>query len=257
MNKYRITGLILFLNLLVLSIACTQRTSKTAMIPAADDPMPNGAWTREISKDGKMVKEVLLFVDGFYSHTAHESTSGAFISTKGGSFTKDGMNLKLHQEFHSAGAEELGTKEEWQLASADDGLSIRTGGETAIWQPIDVGQKTPLTGAWLFAGRERDGQMQRTSMADQPRKTMKMLTADRFQWIAFNTETGQFFGTGGGEYTAEDGQYVEKIRFFSRDDNRVGAELPFQFSTENGEWHHRGKSSSGDPMYEIWEPRMK
>lgn len=218
--------------------------------------MPNGAWTRQYTKDGKDITEVLLLIDGYYSLTAHESGNGAFILTKGGSFGKSGMNLHLNQEFHSAGPAEKGVKEDWALQMKGGLLAITTHNESANWQPLDPGQSTSLSGAWLFSGRERDGQMQRRD-TDVPRKTMKLLTGTRFQWIAFNTETGEFFGTGGGEYTAEDGAYVEKIRFFSRDDKRVGAELPFQFNTEGTDWHHKGKSSAGEPMYEIWSKRMK
>ena len=43
---------------------------------------------------------------------------------------------------------------------------------------------------------------------------MKILTGSRFQWIAYNTETKQFFGTGGGSYTAKNGVYTENIEFF-------------------------------------------
>lgn len=257
MNHYRKSGLFSLCFLFILITACNQKAAKSALMPSADAAMPNGAWSRELPKDGKTIKEVLVFIDGYYSLTAHESGSGAFISTKGGSFSKNGMQLKLHQEFHSAGAEQLGTTEEWQLEAQKGELSIKMQDGTGTWQSLDVGQKTPLTGAWLFAGRERNGEIQMREDMDQPRKTMKILTGTRFQWIAYNTATGEFFGTGGGEYSAEDGQYVEKIRFFSRNDDRVGAELPFQFSTEGGQWHHRGKSSSGDPMYEVWAKRMK
>ncbi len=84
-----------------------------------------------------------------------------------------------------------------------------------------------LNGAWLITGRKRDGNMVRRTPGD--RKTMKILSSSRFQWIAFNTATGKFSGTGGGSYTAENGNYTEHIEFFSRDNSRVGAELSFQY----------------------------
>ncbi|MFD1079838.1 hypothetical protein, partial [Longispora fulva] len=86
------------------------------------------------------------------------------------------------------------------------------------------------------------------------RRTIKILGGDRFQWVAFNSDTGEFFGTGGGRYSAENGKYQENIEFFSRDDSRVGAKLAFDYEVKDGEWHHSGKSSKGDPMYEIWSP---
>ena len=85
---------------------------------------------------------------------------------------------------------------------------------------------------------------------------MKILSSSRFQWIAYNTATGKFSGTGGGSYTAENGVYTEHIEFFSRDDSRVGAQLSFEYEVIENEWHHSGKSSKGKPIYEIWSPRI-
>ena len=77
-----------------------------------------------------------------------------------------------------------------------------------------------------------------------------------FQWIAFNTETFQFFGSGGGTYSAKNGIYTENIQFFSRNNNSVGKILPFNYSLKGVDWHHSGKSSKGDPIYEIWTKRI-
>ena len=78
------------------------------------------------------------------------------------------------------------------------------------------------------------------------------MSSSRFQWTAINTETGEFFGTGGGYYTFKDGKYTEHIEFFSRDASRVGSSLTFDAELKNGDWHHSGMSSKGDPIYEIW-----
>lgn len=86
---------------------------------------------------------------------------------------------------------------------------------------------------------------------------MKILSGTRFQWIACNVETKEFFGTGGGNYTTLNGKYTENIEFFSRDSTRVGMSLTFDFSLENGEWRHKGLSSKGDPIDEVWTPQEK
>jgi hypothetical protein len=235
---------------------CSKKTTQGVSGINMDDPMPTGAWSRQFTENGKELTEILLIADGYYSLTRHETEDGAFIMTKGGYYTKAGMFLRGYLEFHSADASRVGELEEWKLEPKANALALTLGGETSMWQSIDVGQQTPLTGAWLFSGRERNGEISRRD-TNQPRKTMKLLSGTRFQWIAYNTSTGEFFGSGGGEYTADNGQYVEKIRFFSRDDNRVGAELPFEFERQEDEWHHKGKSSSGDPMYEIWAMRTQ
>jgi hypothetical protein len=32
-------------------------------------------------------------------------------------------------------------------------------------------------------------------------------------------------------------------------------QLQFQFDVQAKDWHHMGKSSAGEPMYEIWAKR--
>jgi hypothetical protein len=89
-----------------------------------------------------------------------------------------------------------------------------------------------------------------------PRKTMKFLLDGFFQWIAYNTETFHFFGSGGGYYTNQGGKYIEYIEYFSRDSSRVGAVLPFNYELKGADWHHQGFSSKGDPVHEIWNKRQ-
>lgn len=113
-----------------------------------------------------------------------------------------------------------------------------------------------MAGAWRITARlDRDGQM--SAMRPGPRKTIKMLSGNRFQWIAFNSETAGFFGTGGGIYTAENGKYTENIDFFSRDSSRVGQQMGFDYEIKDGDWHHSGLSSTGNKVSEIWQRQGK
>ena len=78
---------------------------------------------------------------------------------------------------------------------------------------IDDGSPGKLAGAWLFFNRMRNGELGNPRNADNARKTMKILSGTRFQWIAYNVETKEFMGTGGGTYTTIDGKYTENIDF--------------------------------------------
>jgi hypothetical protein len=113
-----------------------------------------------------------------------------------------------------------------------------------------------LQGAWLMSGIERRGEM-RMRDVNRSRKTLKMLAGGRFQWIAYDVNKKGFYGTGGGTYSAINGKYIENIEFFSRDSNTVGKSLEFDFEIIDGDWHHRGFSSKGDPKYEIWTHRKQ
>ena len=122
------------------------------------------------------------------------------------------------------------------------------------WNKISKPQ-LELDGKWLMAGRVSKNKEQRKDIT-RPRKTMKFLKDGFFQWIAFNTETFQFFGSGGGYYSAEEERYTEYIEYFSRNNTSVGRVLPFEYSTSGIDWHHQGFSSKGDPIHEIWSTRV-
>ena len=119
---------------------------------------------------------------------------------------------------------------------------------------VDDGAPGALQGAWVMSGRKRNNKLQYRDTS-LPRKTMKILSGTRFQWIAYNTETKDFRGTGGGTYTTVNGTYTENIKFFSKDNSRVGASLEFSYDLEENNWIHTGLSSKGQPIYEIWSKR--
>ena len=79
----------------------------------------------------------------------------------------------------------------------------------------------------------------------------------RFQWIAYDVGDFRFMGTGGGNYTAEDGKYTENVEYFSRDNSRAGTSLKFMYKVHEDDWHHIGNNSRGEPMYEIWMRRNR
>ena len=210
-----------------------------------------GAWERsQTDAQGVQRTHMAIVAGDFFSEAIYETSKGKFVGTLGGSLKAEGGNLILNFEFSSLDPNLVGTRASLPY-SLQDGKLLLEGNQ---WTRVDDGTPGELHGAWLFSGRERDGQIERRDTSG-PRKTMKILSGTRFQWIAYNTETGEFFGTGGGTYTTEGGKYTENIAFFSRDNSRVGASLQFDYALEDGEWHHKGKSSRGEPLYEIWTKR--
>lgn len=212
-----------------------------------------GAWERfETDADGRQLHNVVIFADGYQASSWFDAATGAFISTNGGAWSVDKKTITEVVEFDTEQPARVGTQITFRFKIKKGQLIAQKSKKT--WTRIDAGAPGALAGAWLFAGRMRDGEIQRRA-GDRPRKTMKILSGTRFQWIAYNTETGAFFGTGGGTYTTIDGKYTEAIGFFSRDDSRVGAELQFDYELQAGEWHHSGLNSRGEPLYEIWGRR--
>ncbi|WP_262420221.1 membrane or secreted protein [Flagellimonas meishanensis] len=210
-----------------------------------------GAWQTELQNDvGTDIHYVAIFSDGFVSEASYEKESGKFSGTWGGSFEAKDGSLTYTFEFATFDSELVGSTEAVEYKFFDGKLHI----EDKVWTRIDDGSPGDLAGAWLISGRMRGDEMQHVD-ASRPRKTMKILSGTQFQWIAYNTETKEFMGTGGGTYTTENGKYTEHIGFFSRDDSRVGASLEFDYKIKDGDWHHSGLSSKGTPIYEIWGKR--
>ncbi len=192
----------------------------------------------------------LIVTKEFYSIAIFKANDHNFIGTEGGSWRDLGNGeVEVVREFNTLDTGSVGVAERISVSFAATGMKI----EDQDWSRVDDGSPGALVGAWLITGRKRDGEMRRRTPGE--RKTMKILSGSRFQWIAYHTGTKAFSGTGGGTYTTKDGKYIEKIDFFSRDVSRVGAELPFDFELKDGEWHHSGLSSKGSPIYEIWTLR--
>ena len=168
-----------------------------------------------------------------------KSDSGNFISTLGGYYQLNEGVYEINLEFNS----------NYEQDSIES-LSIA---KTSKWKNISKENNT-LNGKWVMSGRYNNGEF-RTRNTALPRKTMKVLIDGFFQWIAFNTETFKFSGSGGGEYETLDGKYIEIIQYFSRDDSRVGAELDFNYEIKNKDWYHAGLCSKGKPINEVWSIR--
>lgn len=212
-----------------------------------------GAWENDAtSESGDQLKTVITFVDGYLASTTFNASTGKFIATHGGSWTLEDEVMTEKVEFDTTNSDRVGTEISYKLAISDNEIDIL---DTHLkFDRIDAGGPGKLQGAWLMSGRIIDGQAQ-VRNTDSPRKTMKILSGSRFQWIAYNTETKQFMGTGGGTYTTINGDYTESIEFFSKDDSRVGLDLKFKYELIDGQWHHKGLSSKGDPINEVWRLR--
>lgn len=131
-------------------------------------------------------------------------------------------------------------------------MALQTAQGEEIWERLDnPSPADALTGVWRITEREQDGTM--SAMPKGARKTIKILAGTRFQWAAINPETRQLFGTGGGTYSLQNGKYTETIEFFPRDAKRVGMSLTFDATLNGKRWQHKGKSTTGTPVNEVWE----
>lgn len=209
-----------------------------------------GAWELK----GGESTESRIYTANFFSVAVYNLEGKQFIGTYGGKYAVNGDQLTETIEFDTRNPKRIGTEVKAAIKLSKDGKKLTVG--TAELSRSDDGTPGQLAGAWLITGRFNDkGEIRRSTPG--ARRTMKIMSGTRFQWIAYNVDTKEFFGTGGGTYTSAEGKFTENIQFFSRDNSRVGASLGFDFSLVEGEWHHKGLSSKGEPIHEIWTKREK
>lgn len=212
-----------------------------------------GSW-KLIKTDGEPVtteETIRIYQDGYFAYAKKELGTNKFLEAAGGSYDNRNGYSETY-DFHTKDTSMVGEQIKFDFLAGEQKFTITTpDGHSQTWERVSS-NANDLSGTWVITGRQRNGDFNRMTPGD--RRTVKILGGDRFQWIAFNSETKEFSGTGGGTYSAENGKYTENIFFFSRDDSRVGASLGFDYEVKNGEWHHSGKSSKGDPIYEIWSP---
>ncbi|WP_353130515.1 hypothetical protein [Parapedobacter pyrenivorans] len=211
-----------------------------------------GAWHTQQGD----IEQTAVFVDGYLSHSTYDVKNKKFIATRGGTYTAENGKLVVTWQYDTEKAASNTPIETWvgQSSTFDyktgETLATNLSGTDTKWHRIDANEG-PMAGVWRITGRKQDDGISNMPLRD--RRTLKILSGTRFQWVAINIKTGEFSGTGGGVYTFKNGKYTENIEFFSRDNDRVGASLSFDGKIENGSWHHSGLSSTGNPIYEIWD----
>ncbi|MCE6990641.1 hypothetical protein [Dyadobacter sp. CY323] len=212
--------------------------------------VPKGAWK---SQEPTGSASTLIVADNYLSIASYSINNKYFERSEGGPFTMSGDQLTYTPEFNSADTSKVGIPIVFTVTVKDDILTLRYE-EAMVWMRVDNATNVPMAGAWHITERAANGQGELVKIHQEgTRKTIKMLSGTRFQWFAIDPVVKGFYATGGGTYTAKDGKYTENIQFFSKDNNRVGSSLKFNYKLENGRWDHSGKSSDGKPIHEIWE----
>ena len=235
-NVYTMKHLLLIVLSLVSSCALAQ--------------VPKGAWK---SQEPTGSTSILIVADNYLSIASYSFNNKHFERAEGGPFTMKGDQMTYTPEFNSADTSKIGIPIVFTITNKDDVLTLRYE-EAMVWMRVDAAAGSPMAGAWHITERSSNGEGDLVKIHQQgTRKTLKLLSGTRFQWFAIDPAVKGFYATGGGTYIAKDGKYTENIQFFSKDNNRVGTSLKFDWKLSNGRWDHSGKSSDGKPIHEIWE----
>ncbi len=210
-----------------------------------------GAW--QLQDDGGKTA-VLIINENYLVASLFSKAAKEFDYTEGGKYTLNGENMTYLTEFNTRDPEKVGKESSWQVRVTNEALTLSGEAGTLVFSRVDKAGDHEMAGTWHITERAQEGKGALVKIHQTgTRKTLKILSATRFQWVAIDPGVKGFYGTGGGTYTAKDGKYTEHIEFFSRDNSRVGASLSFDWKLDNGRWDHSGASSKGDPIHEVWE----
>lgn len=215
----------------------------------------SGAW-KLVSYNGKPLSGecIKIYSEGYFMFATY-SADGVFVKAGGGNYKANGKEYIEVLDFYTSDSTQVRKPLTYGLSLKNNELTISAKGleNVETWTKIRE-VPTPLTGAWRFGARvNEEGIAGQRRGGDSPRQTMKILSGNYFQWAAFNSETKQCSGTGGGTYKLQNNQYSETIRFFSRDNTRVGISLTFDCKLDGTDWYHKGKGTTGNPVSEVWE----
>ncbi|WP_215241385.1 hypothetical protein [Dyadobacter helix] len=211
--------------------------------------VPKGAWK---SQEPTGSTSILIVGDNYLTIASYSLLNKYFERSEGGPFTMQGNKMTYTPEFNSSDTAKIGIPVVFTITRKDGVLTLRYE-EAMVWMLVDDASTSPMAGTWRITERANgQGALEKIHQTGT-RKTLKLLSGSRFQWIAFDLAVKGFYATGGGTYTIKDGKYTEQIQFFSKDNNRVGSSLVFNWKLEDGRWDHSGKSTTGSPVHEIWE----
>ncbi len=220
----------------------------------AETLLINGSWQ---SRDVSGNTLTMICSDKYLMFAVYDLSQKKYVKSGGGTYQLSvvgGKNIfSYKRDFNTDDSTVVGLIVANFYSIDKNQLILSEGPLTGNWQRVDE-LKSPkmMNATWRIKAREgADFKMQ--TILKGSRKTLKILSGSRFQWAAFNTDTHQFFGTGGGSYAVKDGKYTENIEFFSRDNKRVGASLTFDCVVDGKDWTHAGQSSTGTRVHEIWE----
>ncbi|MEJ6980408.1 hypothetical protein WG906_08095 [Pedobacter sp. P351] len=208
-----------------------------------------GAWQYGPATD----RTVMIATDRVFTVAKYNIPGKKLISSYGGTWRMDGNKLLQKIEWNSVDTSQVGKEISLAIQLEKGKLIVKEKSES--WSRADNGKPGELAGAWIISGNYINDKVTKRASPLFPRRTMKILSGTRFQWIAYNVKTRQFINAGGGSYTADNGKYTEMIEFFTKTPESVGKALSFQYSFVDGDWRHKGEKSTGGALDECWSRR--
>jgi len=205
-----------------------------------------GAWEL-MSQNGQVVadRKIRIITSGYFVDADFSAFDKRFNGATAGTYTIEDGKLKETYLVSSRDPAMVGTTEIYDYTII--GQSLQKNGHRKgrrwleSWSIIKEEHDLPLTGTWSLG----------SASEDQPRKSWKILSGGRFQWIYFNANTGEYYGTMGGFYDINESSYTEHYEFYPQDTSKVGTSKSFTMELDDKGWHLSGTESDNSAKV-VW-----
>jgi hypothetical protein len=235
--------------ILSLTLACSLWVSVLAQM----NNSMMGVWGKE--ENG--VKTLALITDQLISLAVYNENEKQFLYTWGGKYELQGEQLQIQYEWHSKDSNLVNNTSLFPVRFQKRHSQISIGNELSGLRALGKNNTGDLQGTWIISGNYADGAVRKRSNPFYPRRTMKIIVGDYFQWVSYNVVTKKFFDAGGGKQSHGNGQYSEQIAYFTKTAASVGKQLSYSYQLDGDDWRHTGKKSTGGLLDECWTRRSR
>lgn len=153
-----------------------------------------GVWGKE--ENG--VKTLVLITERLISVAVYNENEKRFLYTWGGKYELQGEQLQIHYEWHSKDSNLVSNTSFFPVRFQKRHSQISIGNELSALRTLGKNNTGELQGTWIISGNYADGAVRKRSNPFYPRRTMKIIVGDYFQWVSYNVVTKKFFDAGGG-----------------------------------------------------------
>jgi len=210
-----------------------------------------GAWVNEANG----IKTLVLITDQLISVAVYNEKEKQFLYTWGGTYVLYNSQLQVQYEWSSNDSNLVNTSSAIDFDIKRNKLSL---GETLSGLEKGVTNHSgDLQGAWIISGNYIDGVAKKRANPFLPRRTMKLIVGDYFQWVSYNVVSKKFFDAGGGKQSHGNGQYNEEIEYFTKTPASIGKKMNYTYSISGDDWRHTGQKSTGGQLDECWTRRSR
>ena len=109
-----------------------------------------------------------------------------------------------------------------------------------------------ITGTWQLDSYKYGSSSGSFTAITPNRPHVKLITAERFLWVTYDTTSKKLLESAGGAYTLDGENYIEEIDFGYNMDTYLGSKSTFKIRVEDDIFYLSGTLSDGYKIEEVW-----